>query len=146
MLMASMPIAVIMQRRTVDHRWVDTVWEAAGVVSNLDGIDRVQTLHRTEQSEAYLVPGLQLELHPDENDGYFENWAAPAPKVFVMWRMQDERAMPVVASASYGEGTRMLDSGERADGVAMPQDIHAWLTGYLRTHYQPRPRRGREHG
>ena len=146
MLMATIPIAVIMQRRTVHHRWADTTWSAVGVVSNPMGLSKVQTLGRTEEQEAYLVPGLQLELHPDENDGYFENWAAPEPKVFVMWRMQAERAMPLMASVSYMVGTRMLDSGDCADGVPMPPDIHAWLADYLREHYQPRPRRGREHG
>jgi hypothetical protein len=146
MLMATMPIAVIMQRRAVNHRWIDTVWEAAGVTSDPGGLPPLQILACDDKSESYLVSGLQLELYPDENDGYFENWVAPQPKVFVMWRMQDGRAMPVVASVSYGEGTRMLDSGESADGVAMPRDIHAWLAAYLQAHYQPRARRGRQHG
>lgn len=150
MLMATMPIAVIMQRRTVNHPWADTAWSAVGVVPDCGnpGPDAVavQPLLQTEDRESYLVSGLQLELYPDENDGYFENWAAPEPKVFVMWRMRDERAMPVVASVSYGEGARMLDSGESADGVAMPGEIYMWLTQYLQQHYQPRERRGRQHG
>ena len=54
--------------------------------------------------------------------------------------------MPVRASVSYVEGTRMFDSGENADGVAMPAEIHAWLVDYLRTNYEPKPRRGRGHG
>ena len=84
------------------------------------------------------MSGLELQLFPDENEGYFENWIAPEPKVFVMWRMQDGRAMPMRASVSYAEGTRMFDSGESADGVAMPAEIHGWLADYLREHYQPR--------
>lgn len=146
MLIAQMPIAVIMQRRTIKHRWVDTVWEAIGVAADPGGLPPMQTLSQEQGRESYLVSGLQLELYPDENDGYFENWAAPEPKVFVMWRMDGERAMPVLASVSYAEGTRMFDSGEPADGVRMPREIHAWLADYLQTHYQPRPRRGREHG
>lgn len=146
MLMSTMPIAVIMQRRTVSKPWEHQVWGAVGVVPDPGGLPSVQTLNRTETSENYLVSGLQLELYPDENDGYFENCVAPEPKVFVMWRMQDERAMPVLASVSYGEGTRMLDSGESADGVMMPAEIHAWLAHYLQQHYEPRQRRGRHHG
>jgi hypothetical protein len=146
MLMASLPIAVVMQRRKVHHRWVDHAWQAAGITLDPGGLAPLQILDRSPDQETYLVPGLRLELHPDENDGYFENWAAPEPKVFVMWRMQDEYAMPVLASVSYGEGTRMLDSGEQTDGVIMPREIHAWMGDYLRAHYRPRPRRGREHG
>jgi hypothetical protein len=52
----------------------------------------------------------------------------------------------VSASASYGEGTRMLDSGDQADGVAMPADIHAWLGVYLHRHYEPPARGRRGHG
>jgi hypothetical protein len=60
--------------------------------------------------------------------------------------MEDGRAMPKRASVSYVEGTRMFDSGENADGVTMPAEIYTWLAGYLREHYQPKPRRGRQHG
>jgi hypothetical protein len=144
--MANLPIAVIMQRRTVTHLWTEDVWSAVAVVPDRGDLARVQTVNKTESREHYLVAGLQLELYPDENEGYFENWAAPEPKVFVMWRMQDERAMPTQASVSYGEGTRMFDSGETADGVPMPGEIYAWLAHYLQEHYQPRQQRGRQHG
>jgi len=146
MRMAQLPIAVIMQRRALDHPWAQEAWSAVGVVQDRGDLPPFQPLARNEEREHYLVSGLQLELYPDENDGYFENCVAPEPKVFVMWRMRDGRAMPVQASVSYGEGTRMFDSGECADGVAMPGEIHAWLAAYLEQHYQPQPRRGRGHG
>ncbi|HJV80947.1 DUF3305 domain-containing protein [Noviherbaspirillum sp.] len=146
MRMARMPIAVVMQRRTIRHKWAGDAWSAAGVVPDPGGLAPVTPLGRSEDGESYLVSGLHLDIYPDEDDGYFENWVAPEPKVFVMWRLQDQRAMPVAASVSYGEGTRMLDSGEPVDGVAMPREIHAWLAQYLQEHYRPRERRGREHG
>jgi hypothetical protein len=145
MLIDSMPIAVIMQWRAANHPWATDAWAAIEVVRSQDNLRPLQVLSRTEAREYYLVSGLQLELHPDENDGYFENCIAPEPKVFIMWRMQEERAMPVLASVSYAEGTRMFDSGEAADGVPMPGEIHAWLAQYLREHYRPRGRRDREH-
>jgi hypothetical protein len=141
MRMASMPIAVIMQRRSVDHPWATDAWAAVGVLPDPGSLPPLQPLSHGEGREAYLVSGLQLQLYPDEDDGYFENCMAPESKVFVMWRMQGGRAMPIQASVSYAEGTRMFDSGESADGVAMPPEIHAWLSAYLREHYQPR-----EHG
>jgi hypothetical protein len=145
MLMAKMPIAVVMQRRVVNHPWADIAWAAIAVVPGHGASGIVQPLVRNDDIESYLVSGLHLELYPDENDGYFENWAAPEPKVFVMWRMQDGIAMPLIASVSYGEGTRMLDSGDSTDGVAMPGEIYMWLSQYLQEHYQPRQRRGRHH-
>jgi hypothetical protein len=146
MKLGSMPIAVLMQRRALQHRWADEAWTAAGVVPDRGNLPPVQVLSETAERDYYLVSGLELELYPDENEGYFENCVAPEPKVFVLWRMEAGRAMPVRASVSYVEGTRMFDSGENADGVAMPAEIHAWLVGYLRDNYQPKPRRGRGHG
>jgi hypothetical protein len=146
MKMGSMPIAVLMQRRTLQHRWADEAWEAVGVVPDRGDLPPVQVLSQTPERDYYLVSGLELELYPDENEGYYENCVAPESKVFVLWRMEGGRAMPVRASVSYVEGTRMFDSGEHADGVTMPAEIYAWLAGYLREHYQPKPRRGRQHG
>ncbi|MFJ1468300.1 MULTISPECIES: DUF3305 domain-containing protein [Massilia] len=146
MKMGSMPIAVLMQRRTLQHRWADEAWEAVGVVPDRGDLPPLQVLSQTPERDYYLVSGLELELYPDENEGYYENCVAPESKVFVLWRMENGRAMPVRASVSYVEGTRMFDSGENADGVTMSAEIYAWLAGYLREHYQPKPRRGRQHG
>jgi len=146
MKMASMPIAVIMQRRALQHRWADEAWAAVGVVPDRGNLAPVQVLSENAERLYYLVSGLELELYPDDNEGYYENCMAPESKVFVLWRMQEGRAMPVRASVSYAEGTRMFDSGESADGVDMPAEVYAWLAGYLREHYQPKPRRGRQHG
>ena len=144
--MASMPIAVMMQRRAIKHRWANDAWAAVGVVPNRGNLPPVHVLSESAERDYYLVSGLSLELYTDENEGYYENAMAPESKVFVLWRMENGRAMPVRASVSYLEGTRMFDSGETADGVLMPAEIQAWLNAYLNEHYQPRPRRGREHG
>ena len=138
MQMSSMPIAVLMQRRAVQHRWIDSAWSATGVVSNHAGVVQAQMIEDTPQSTTWLIPGSTLSLYLDENDGYFENWIAPEPKVFIMWRVEEGNARPITVSVSYGEGTRMMDSGESADGVMMPPDIHAWLGQYLQEHYKPR--------
>lgn len=134
---ASLPIAIIMQRRVLQHRWADESWAAVAVMADRGALPPVQPLVNSAAGESYLVSGLELQLYPDENEGYFENWIAPESKVFVMWRMLDGRAMPLKASVSYAEGTRMFDSGDPADGVLMPGEIHNWLADYLREHYQP---------
>ena len=146
MKMGSMPIAVIMQRRSLQHRWADEAWAAVGVVPDRGNLPRLQVLSESPERDYYLVSGLELELYTDENEGYYENVVAPESKVFVLWRMEDGKAIPARASVSYVEGTRMFDSGEAADGVTMPAEIYTWVAEYLREHYQPKPRRGRHHG
>lgn len=145
MRMASMPIAVIMQRRTLNNRWVDEAWSAVGVVPDGGGLARLDILSDAPERSTYLVGGLKIDLYPDENEGYFENCIAPEPKVFIKWRMEEGRAMPVQASVSYADGARMFDSGESADGVVMPAEIQAWLSDYLRQHYEPPKKRGKDY-
>jgi hypothetical protein len=142
-----MPVAVIMQRRAVEHRWgaMDS-WAAVGVVPDRGNLAPLQVLSESPEREYYMVSGLELELYTDENDGYYENCMAPESKVFVLWRMEDGRAIPARASVSYVEGTRMFDSGESADGVTMPAEIYTWVASYLRDNYTPRVRKGRQHG
>jgi len=147
MKMGSMPVAFIMQRRAVVHKWgaMDS-WSAVGVVPDRGGLAPLQMLSESDERDYYLVSGIELELYTDENEGYYENIMAPDSKVFVLWRMVDGRAMPARASVSYVEGTRMFDSGEDADGVTMPAEIYQWVASYLRDNFTPRPRKGRQHG
>jgi Protein of unknown function (DUF3305) len=147
MKMGSMPVAFIMQRRAVMHKWgaMDS-WSSVGVVPDRGGLAALQMLSESEERDYYLVSGIELELYTDENEGYYENIMAPDSKVFVLWRMVDGRAMPARASVSYVEGTRMFDSGEDADGVTMPAEIYQWVASYLRDNFTPRPRKGRQHG
>ena len=146
-LIASLPIAVVMQRRKVSHPWAEDAWAAIAVMRDAASAPAVQPISCEPERQSWLVSGLALELYQDDNEAYHENWIAPSPKVFVAWRMQDGQAVPQRASVSYIDGTRMFDCGEPADGVPMPPDIHAWLGNYLRLHYTPpEPGGERRHG
>ena len=144
MLMAQLPVAVLMKRRPAASRWSDPRWMPAAVQVACADRDGAPPLHI--DADTCVVSGVSLQLYPDENDGYFENWVAPEPKVFLLWRIEQDCPVLVAASASYAEGTRMLDSGDQADGIAMPADVHAWLGLYLQRHYEPPAHGRRGHG
>jgi len=143
-LLAQWPVTVLMQRRIHGQRWRQEQWSALAVLPAGYAHADIELDKPTPDCLQYTVPGLLLELHTDETDGYFENWAAPWPRVFVRWQMQDGRAMPVQVSVSYAEGARMLDGGDGADGVPMPPAVHDWLGACLALHH--RPQRGGPHG
>ena len=84
MKMGSMPIAVLMQRRSVQHRWADEAWAAVGIVPDRGNLPPVQMLSQSPERDYYLVSGLELELYTDENEGYYENILAAESKVFVL--------------------------------------------------------------
>lgn len=144
--MHQFPIAIIMERRRLQNRWVDEAWEAVGVVPAFaggagagDAAPR-RILAETDRDQ-WLVGGFALELFRDEAENYFLNMSSPIPKVFVMWRREGEIALPVSVSVSYGEAARWLDSGEQVDGVAMSREIADWVGDFVNTHYKPAPRK-----
>nr|WP_217344696.1 DUF3305 domain-containing protein [Noviherbaspirillum sp. L7-7A]MBV0878870.1 DUF3305 domain-containing protein [Noviherbaspirillum sp. L7-7A] len=143
MLMAELPLAVLMRWRPATSPWDHARWRPEAV--SVDRSDASAAV-RAVTHDTRLLRGVMLQLYPDEHDGYFENWAAPEPKVFLLWRVDSDEPAIILASVSYAEGTRMLDSGDLADGIGMPADIHAWLGSYLLRHYEPPARGRRNHG
>ena len=134
------PIAVIIERQQIESRWVSEKWEVVGVVPAFDEVQEdsgPRRIFADDRREQFLVGGFALELFRDEVDNYHLNITSPIPKVFVMWRMDEDFALPTIVTVSYGEAARFLDSGEQVDGVAMPQEIADWVGDFVNTHYKP---------
>jgi hypothetical protein len=135
----SFAIAVVMQRRAAQSRWVDCIWEPHGVVPDPGGEARL--LRADGALAQWLHPGFKLVLHRDETEGYYLNVSAPQPRVFVLWRMEDDKALPLDVTVSSEEGGRWLDGGHSVDGVAMPAAIFAWVGDYVEKNYRPQPKK-----
>jgi len=142
--MKTFPIAVIIEREQIENRWASEKWEVVGVVPAFDALSEdiaPRRIFADDKREQFLVGGFALELFRDEVDNYHLNITSPIPKVFVMWRLDEDFARPVMVTVSYGEAARLLDSGEQVDGVAMPQEIADWIGDFVNTHYKPAPRK-----
>jgi hypothetical protein len=136
-----MPIAVVMQRRASNSRWVDHVWEPWSVLSGYGGENAVRQLVAEEKISQWLHPGFELVLHKDEIEGYYMNVSAQDPRVFVLWRMEGDTALPLEVTLSTDEASRWMDGGHSIDGVAMPPEIFAWVGGYVEANYRPEPKK-----
>jgi hypothetical protein len=134
----SFAIAVVMQKRPAQSQWAEFIWEPWGVLP--DGGGAAKQLLAQGGTEQWLHPGFKLELHRDETEGYYLNVSARDPRVFVLWRMDDERALPLEVTVSSEEAGRWLDGGHSVDGVAMPPEIFAWVGEYVEAHYRPQPK------
>ena len=141
--MKQFPVAVILEKIQLDNRWVSEKWEAIGVVPAFDAaVDApARRIFADEQREQFLAGHFTLELFRDEVDNYHLNLTSPEPRVFVMWRMDEDFARPMEVTLSYGEAARWLDSGEQCDGVPMPPEIADWLGDFVNTHYKPAVRK-----
>jgi hypothetical protein len=139
---APYPLAVIMERIRLADRWGTQRWEAHGVVRDeapTSSGERV--IFEDERRTRVLFPGFILKLRPDEAEGYLYNITSPQPKVFVMWRLQDDIARPESLSVSYHEGARWMDSEECVGGVALPPDLLAWIGEFAAENYRPEPKK-----
>lgn len=125
-----------MQRRRAKSRWADFVWAPFGVVPAYTGTDRKLLVDQNGITQ-WLHPGLRLELHRDEAEGYYLNVVGQEPKVFILWRMEGEEGLPVQVTVSSDEASRWLDGGHSVDGVAMPLEIYAWVGDYVEKNYRP---------
>jgi hypothetical protein len=130
-----------MQRRAVDNRWQNEVWEPLGVLANYAGEVEPRVIVEAPGVTQWLYPGFDIVLQRSEAEGYFHNVSAGAPNVFVLWRMEESRAVPRYVTVSYDEASRWMDGGAQVDSVAMPPPMRAWLREYVEQNYRPEPKK-----
>lgn len=161
-----MRFAVLMRKQNFDNPWVSYRWVPKEVLpdygqlnSNQSGSISGQFLGRDADGESWLFTGYELNLFPDEAEGYYLNVSATAPSWFVMWRLEEdiERyidaesislaksessfAVPHRICLSYNEAARLLDGGESVDLIPMSEEHVAWLQEYVNDNYRPEPKK-----
>jgi hypothetical protein len=148
MLPVYFSVDVVMDRVTLDNRWVSEQWQPAAVVPLGQGRGSPQPAELIADSPArtsWRFAQMAIELHSSEAEGYYLNLTSPSPVVFVMWRAQEEgvqpAAQPLIVTLSYNEAGRFMDGGERVDPVPMPEPIREWLAEFVAVHYKPEPKK-----
>ena len=161
-----MRFAVLMRKQNIDNPWVSYRWVPQEVLpdfgqfnSNQSNAISGQFLGRDDDGESWLFTGYELDLFPDEAEGYYLNVSATAPSWFVMWRLEedieryiDEQsivlaktepsfAVPHRICVSYNEAARLLDGGELVDTIPRSDQHAAWLQEYVNDNYRPEPKK-----
>ncbi len=141
-------LAVIMQRRATRSRWASVIWEPWSVLESDEPPGPPRLLVEQPEFAQWLHPGFDLTIHRDEVEGYYLNVSSDSPRVFVLWRMEEEnvdmdsaRAVPLQVTASTEEGGRWLDGGHSVEGVAMPPAVFGWIGEYVENNYRPEPKK-----
>jgi hypothetical protein len=134
-------IAVIMQRRAIESRWQSEVWEPLGVLADYEGDAAPRVIVEEPEATQWLYPGFSIVLQRAEAEGYFHNVSTSAPNVFVLWRMEESRAVPHYVTVSYDEASRWMDGGAQVDAVAMPAAMRDWVRAFVEQHYRPEPKK-----
>ena len=161
-----MRFAVLMRKQNIDNPWVSYRWVPQEVLPDFGQFNSQQSksiagqfLGRDAEGESWLFTGYELDLFPDESEGYYLNVSATKPSWFVMWRLEedveryiDEQSLPLAKSeasfavphricVSYNEAARLLDGGESVDTVPMIDEHAAWLQEYVNDNYRPEPKK-----
>jgi hypothetical protein len=130
-----------MQCRAVENRWQSEVWEPSGVLSNYEGATEPRVLVERPGLKQWLYPGLEIAVHKSEAEGYYHNVSSAEPSVFILWRIENARAVPQFVTVSYDEASRWMDGGESVDRVAMPADLFAWVGEFVEQNYRAGPKK-----
>ncbi len=139
-------LAVVMQRRLIQNRWQSVVWEPWSVMESDEPQNPPRQLVDKGDTVQWLHPGFELHLHRDEAEGYYMNVSSGSPRIFVLWRMEGDdeataQGIPLQVTASYDEAGRWMDGGHSVDSLAMPREMHAWLTEFVEKNYRPEPKK-----
>jgi hypothetical protein len=137
----SWKVAVVMQRRPTENPYADEVWEAVRVLTGESSEAAPRRIREDGGVEEWIYPAMDLVLRRDEAEGYFLNVSTGDPRVFVMWRLEDGRAVPAEVSASYNEASTWMDASEQVDPAPMDAALAAWVGEYVRNNYKPEPRK-----
>ena len=161
-----MHFAVLMLKQNIDNPWVSYRWVPQEVLPDFGQFNSQQSksivgqfLGRDAEGESWLFTGYELDLFPDESEGYYLNVSATKPSWFVMWRLEeeieryiDEQSLPLAKSeasfavphricVSYNEAARLLDGGESVDTISMSEQHASWLQEYVNDNYRPEPKK-----
>jgi len=148
-------LGVIVEKRAVDHPWLDESWKPVAVI---DGTPEEfaaytpwQIVRTEEKATQYFAGAASIVLHRKETEAYQHNLMSKPPAVFVVLRDTDDEpdnpapfAVAHVTVSPY-EAQDFLDSGEDIiERVTMPERIMAVLTAFIEFHHQDEPFRKRK--
>src|SRR5580765_5076329 len=134
-------VAVIIQRRALDNRWQSEVWEPVGILHGYEAEKAPRVLVDNGDIKQWLYPGFEIELALSEAEGYYHNVSSNQPCVFVLWRMEDGKAVPQYTTVSYDEASRWMDGGESVDRVPMTPELFAWVGEFVEKNYRFTPKK-----
>jgi hypothetical protein len=134
-------IAVILRRDAIETRWASHVWDLHAVVPDVGGEPR--TAEEGERRLLRIFPGFELVLFRDEAEGYYLNASTEEPSVFVSLRIDEASGepYPFLATMSYNEAARWMDSNERVERAPAWPDLALWLAQWVEANYRPEPKK-----
>lgn len=141
----SMPVGVVVERRTLDNPWQDHEWVPVEVVPGAGSVGEWIELGRGDGWVRYLIGTAPLELHRKDTESYKVNLSNEPPQVFVLLRRDDDpdaehEIQLFLVTASPFDAQDYLDTEDDGMlGVPMPDDVAAWVQAFVDRHHVDEP-------
>ena len=148
-LPSSFAISVIMQASPSANPWVDSQWEAIGIVAGeaerLGDHPESELIHERDGVRRTLHRGFSLRLHVDECESYYHNLMSSTPYAYVVASVDDAGTpSPQLVSLSFDEAHAYLEGDQTLYTVPIPPEIYQWTEAYVLAHYMPEKRTKRK--
>lgn len=144
----TLPLGVVLERRRIDHPWMDHAWRPIAVLAGAAACDPAgewTVLGHGEGWIRYHSGTLPLKLFPRETEGYKVNLSQEPPRLFVVLRGGEDcdsahEVVPFLVTACPYEAQDYQDSGEEiVETVAMPPDVVAFVQAYVDRYHVDQP-------
>ena len=143
----TLPLGVVLERRAVDHPWMDHEWRPVAVIPGAPPLDPRgdwRLLEGEGDQARYHAGTLSIELFRKDTEAYRFNLAQDPPRIFVVLRGGedmdcDHEVVPFLVTASPYEAQDYLDGDELVEPVAMPDGVIAFVQAYIDAHHVDEP-------
>ena len=145
----TIPIAVVMRRRMIEHgRWRVPSWDVLSVLPADHLVSRGasrEPVRRGDDEEQYLWSGFSLELYRDGAEGYWYNLTGDNPALYVLCHETPEGDMePFLVTADHDQGTAGVEVDDKVFIAPIPQDIYQEIERFIVENYVPVERKKRK--
>lgn len=147
-----MRVGIVVERRELDNRWIDHTWAPVAVIPGappLEDPNEWLPLRAGAGWRRFMIGTMDIELFRRETEGYRVNLSNVPPHVYVVLtrgaEADEPEIMPFLVTVCPYEAEGYTESDEEiVEGVPMPDEIGAWLQGFVDVHHVDEPFRKRK--
>src|SRR5262249_43615969 len=139
---STLPVAIIIERRKIDHPWQSHRWQVVDILPGAPQTPVWTQLAAGEGWERYHAGIVELALYRHETDSYKYNLESSNPSVYVVLRpANDEHGIALfTAVVGAGEAHAYADTNQDiVEAVPMPAAVRDWMTVFVETHHVEQP-------
>lgn len=135
---STLPVAVILERRKIDHPWQSHRWQAVEILAGQPAATPWTQIAAGEGWERYHAGTVELAIYHRETESYKYNLESTNPSVYVVLRpSNDERGIMLhTAIVGAGEAHAYAETNEdMVEAVPMPDAVRAWVSAFVEAHH-----------